>query len=188
MRADGQKFGRDPHILLLFHHLPDCILVIKGFLSARLGALEQSVVALCIEKPLFVEARLLKTMIHIRGDNKIVLIPNQRQQIVIDRLRRIRIAVDKNIPAPIRPKFLLCGKRIKAAGIHIGKAVFIGKVGEILLKPFPGIDKTCRGGKSCACANYNGVRSVQRLPKAVHIIRYNWRVRGTRGRFRNPSV
>lgn len=56
--ADGEQLGRDFHILLPLYHLPNDRFVIKSFLTARLTALEQTVIALCVEQPLFVKASL----------------------------------------------------------------------------------------------------------------------------------
>ena len=94
-------------------------LVIKGFLTARLTALEQAVIALRVKQPLFIKARLLKAVIHVGRDNKIIFVLYQLQKVLIDRLGRIHIAVDVDIPAPIRPMLLRRGKGIKAAGVHI---------------------------------------------------------------------
>lgn len=72
-------------------------------------------------------------MVNIRGDDKVILIPHQLQKVIVDRLGRILIAVNVNIPAPIRPEFFLCGKRIESAAVHILNAVLLRKVGEMLL-------------------------------------------------------
>ena len=63
----GNQFGRDFHIVLRRNHSPDGFLIVVGFLVTRFRTLEQPVVALGIEQPLFVEASLLKLVVDI-GD------------------------------------------------------------------------------------------------------------------------
>ena len=79
--ADRKKFCRDFHIFLLRDHFTDHSFVLKGFLTARLTALEQAVIALRVKKPLFVKARLLKAVVNIRGDDKIIFVLYQLQKI-----------------------------------------------------------------------------------------------------------
>ena len=73
MRAGGNQRRRDAHVLLLRRHPADQRLVVPGFLAARIAALKQPIIALSVEQPLFVKARLLETVIHIGGNYKIVL-------------------------------------------------------------------------------------------------------------------
>ena len=70
--ADGEQLGQDFHILLPLYHLPNDRFVIKSFLTARLTALEQTVIALCVEQPLFVKASLLKAVVHVGRNNEII--------------------------------------------------------------------------------------------------------------------
>ena len=161
MRADGEKLRRYFHIFLPLHHLPNDNLVIKGFLTARLAALEQTIIALRIEQPLFVKSGFLKTVIHVRGDDEIVLVSHQLQKVVVDWLGRIHIAVDVDISAPICPMLLWHCKRIEPAGIHILKAILCRKIGEVLFKPFAGVDESGRSGKPCARADNHGVAIPQ---------------------------
>jgi len=49
-------------------------------------------------------------------------------------------------------------KRIEPAGIHIRKAVFAGKIGEICSESFPG-----GGGQPGSCADDEGISLVQGL-------------------------
>ena len=51
----------------------DDLLIVIGLIVARHGALKQPVIALRIEKPCLVKARLLELMIDIRGYHEIVL-------------------------------------------------------------------------------------------------------------------
>ena len=48
---------------------------------AGLGALPQAVVPLGVEQPLLVKARQLELVVHIGGQDKVVLVPHQLQQI-----------------------------------------------------------------------------------------------------------
>ena len=65
VRADRQKFRWYFHILLPLDHFTDHGFVIEGLLTARLTALEQAVISLRIEQPLFIKASLLKTVVYI---------------------------------------------------------------------------------------------------------------------------
>ena len=59
------------HILLPFDHFADHDFVIKGLLTARLAALEQAIIALRVEQPLFIKAYFLKAVVNVCGDDKI---------------------------------------------------------------------------------------------------------------------
>ena len=155
--ADGEQLWRDFHIFLPLDHFPDDRFVIKGLLTARLTALEQTVIALRVEQPLFIKARLLKAVIHIGRDNEIILVLHQLQKIIVDRFGGIHIAVDVDVPAPIRPEFFHRGEGIEAAAVHILNAVLLRKVGEMLLKPFAGVSEARRRGQSCTCADDHGI-------------------------------
>ena len=98
---------------------------------------EESVVSLCIKKPFLVKARLLKAVIHICGYDKMILIFYKLRKSLVNRLRRILIAIYVYLPAPICPVFLKFFKSVKARGIHITKAVFFYKVREGLFKSLP---------------------------------------------------
>ena len=74
MRTNGYKPGRDFHIVLLFTHCNNSLLVVVCFVAAGNGALKKSVVALSIEQPLFVEAGLLKLMVNVRRYDEIILV------------------------------------------------------------------------------------------------------------------
>ena len=65
VRADRQKFRWYFHIFLPLDHFTDHGFVIESLLTARLTALKQPLVALRVEKMLFVKARLLLSLIHI---------------------------------------------------------------------------------------------------------------------------
>ena len=155
--ADRKKFGRDFHILLPFDHFEDHDFVIKGLLTARLAALEQAIIALRVEQPLFIKACPLELVIHIGGQYKIVLVLNQCQKFLIDRKWSIYIAVDVDVSAPIRPMLLRRGKRIKATGVHIVEAVFFLKVRKVFLKAFAAVGEACGGRQPCPRADDHGI-------------------------------
>ena len=161
------------------NHGTDHIFVLIGLVMARLAALEQTVITLRVEQALFIESRLLKAVIYIRGNDEIVRIPYQVQKLIIYRFRRVHISVDPNIAAPIRPKLLLCGIGIEATGIHIRKTILRRKVREILFKPFPVVNEACRSGKPGSRADDNGICVCKSLFQPFNIIRVS------PGRFRN---
>ena len=155
--ADREQLCRDFHIFLPFRHLPNDIFVIKGFPTARLTALKQTVIALRVEKSFFVKACLLKTMVNICCNHKIVLVSHQLQKVIVDRFGGIHIAVDVDVSAPICPMLLGRFVRVKSARIHILKSVFFAKIGKVFFKPLTAVSKACGGGKPCTCADYNSV-------------------------------
>ena len=172
MWADGKKlcryshfrhFGRDKcavrvnHISLRRDHAFGDFLVIERLRTARLTALEQAVIALRVKQPLLIKACFLKAVIHVGRDHEIVLVSHQLQKVVIDRLRCIHIAVDVDVPAPIRPEFFLCGERIEAAAVHIPHAVLCRKIGKVFFKPFAGVGEARRRRQTGAGTNHYGI-------------------------------
>ena len=152
-----QAVVRADDIALRFHHLPDELLVVKSFLAARGTALEQAVIPLRVEEPLFLKACFLEAVVHIGGEDEIVFVLYQPKQVIVHRLRGLLIAVDPDIAAPIGPVFFHSGIRVEPAGIHIGKAIFCSKIRKIFPKALPGVEKARRGGKPRACTDHNGV-------------------------------
>ena len=130
-------------------------------MAAGLAALEKPVIALRVEQAALVKSRFLKAVVNIGCDNKIVFVGNQLQKIIVDRFGGIHIAVDVDIPAPIRPMLLRCGKRIKAAGIHITDTVLCRKIGKVLFKPLAGVNKSGRGGKAGSGTDHNSIRLAE---------------------------
>ncbi len=130
---------------------------------ARLGALEQAIVPLGVKKPLFIKARLLKTVVNICGQDKVLPALRQRQQVLIDRLGGILITVHHDMTAPPGPVFLQRGERVKAAGVYITDAVFSGEISEIPLKPLPIIGQASRGGQPRPGADHDGVSLAESL-------------------------
>ena len=124
LRAFGQK--EELHVRTLPDDIPGFI--VNGPLVCRIRALEQAVVALRIEEPLFVKACLLETVIHVGGDHEIILILYQRIQVLINGSRRIHVTVHVNISCPESPPGLCVRIRIESAGIHIPYAKTRGEV------------------------------------------------------------
>ena len=118
VRADRQKFRWYFHIFLPLDHFTDHGFVIESLLTARLTALKQAVVALRVEKMLFVKARLLEAVVDARRNDKIVLVPHQLEQNLVHAFRRVLIAVDEDIPAPIGPELFLRRVGIKSAAVQ----------------------------------------------------------------------
>lgn len=73
-----------------------------------------------------------------------------------------------NIAAPVCPVFLHGGVGVKAAGVHIRKAVLAGIIGEIFPEPLPAVNKTCRGRKPCTCTEDNSIGMAQNLPQRIN--------------------
>ena len=74
-------------------HPADRLLVVIGLLMAGLGALPQAVVPLGVKEAPLVKARQLELVVHVGGEDEVVLVLHQLQQLVIDRLGGLFIAV-----------------------------------------------------------------------------------------------
>jgi len=142
------------------NHFPDSLFVVVGSLVTGLRALEQAVVALCVEQPFFVKSCLLELVIDIGGDDEIVLAFQEFEQVVIDRFRGGHVTVVVDMAAPVGPMFLLGGKRIEARRVHVGEAVLADEVGKVLLEAFAGIGEARRGGEACASADDHSIGFV----------------------------
>ena len=92
-------------IALRSDHVLDNLPVIERLRATRLAALEQPVVSLRVEQAVLVKSGFLKAVIHIRCQDKVILVLHKRKQFFIDGFWRIRITVDVNIAAPIGPVF-----------------------------------------------------------------------------------
>lgn len=75
VRTNGQKLGRNSHVLLPIRHFADNRFIVVGFLAAGRTALKQAVITLCIKQTLFVKARTLKLVIDIGCQDKIRELP-----------------------------------------------------------------------------------------------------------------
>ena len=168
-RAVRHQFAGYPHILLPGHHLPDNCFVVVSSLTAGPGTLPQAIVALRVEQAAFIKPGFLKAVVYIGCKHKIILVLHQLQKVMVNRLWGIQIAVDIDIPAPVRPVFFQAAKGIKAAGIHITKAVFLNKIPEMLLEAFAGVGEPGGGGKPRTGSNHHCVRRLKFLPEPPDI-------------------
>ena len=134
---------------------------------AGLAALEEAVVPLGVKQPFPVKARLLKHVVHVGGEHEIIPPLHQLKQPLIHRLRRVHIAVDENIPAPVGPVLLQGGKRVKTAGVHVPEPVFPDKIREILLKSFPRVGKSRRRGEAGSRSDHHGLSLLQLFSKLL---------------------
>ena len=157
-----QSLCRHPKSLCL-HHTANHLLVIIGLVMARLTALPQAIIPLGIKQTVFVETCLLETVIHVGGEDKIILIFHQLQQLLIHRLGRIAVAVEENKSAPVGPVFFQGLKRIKSAGVHVMKAVFRFEVRKIALEAFSVIGESRRCGKASSRSDDHRLRLLQSL-------------------------
>ena len=108
---------------------------------AGLGTLPKAIVALGVEQTVFIKPGLLKTVIYIGGQNKILFALHQLQEVMVNRLWGIQIPVDVDIPTPICPVFFQTVKGIEAAGIHIAETILLNEVPKIFFKAFSCISK-----------------------------------------------
>ena len=161
-----QRPVRRDDVALGGHHGADGLGIIVGGVVAGLAALPQPVVPLGIEEAALVEAGLLEAVVHVGGQHEPVLPPDQGEEAGVHGLGRVQVPVDIDVAAPIGPALLRCGEGIKAAAVHILKAVPGGKVPEIALEPLPGVDEAGGGGKARTGADEHGVRLVQGPAKA----------------------
>ena len=134
-RAVRHQFSRHPHVPLRCDHAADHLFIVIGLLMTGLAALPQAVVTLGVKQALFVKPRQLKLMVHIGREHKVVFVPDQLEQPVINGPGRFFITVDKDLPAPPRPVFFQVCKGVKTPGIHVANPVFLNKVGKDPLKP-----------------------------------------------------
>ena len=87
----------------LFHPLPVGI----QFLGRAVGGLEKGIVALCGKDALSVESRFFELTVHVGGDDEVILVLDERQQLSVERLRLRPIAGKPNVLGPICPALLL---------------------------------------------------------------------------------
>ena len=123
--------------------------------------LEQSVITLSIEQPVFIKTRSLKTVVNIGGDNKIILVLYKIQYSFVQIGRNRGIPVDPDIAAPESPLFFRGAVRIKTAGIHIGKSVFFSEIRKVLFKPFAAVSISGSRRKTGTGSDDYGICIVQ---------------------------
>ena len=74
---------------------------------ARLTTLKQTIISLCIKDSVFIKSCLLKTMIHICRQYKIIFFFYQFIQVLIYRFWRIYIAINIDISAPVKRHYTI---------------------------------------------------------------------------------
>ena len=131
-RTFRHQLRRYSQIFLPGHHGSYFLLVLVQLLMAGLCTLKHTVIALSRKDPFFRKSRQLKLMIHVRCQNKVIPVFHQLIQIQIGLSSLNIVAVTINMPAPVRPFFLLCGKRVKTGRIHICHTVVLDKITEFL--------------------------------------------------------
>ena len=67
--------------------------ILASIYTTRCVALKQSVIFLCVEKPLFIKSDFLKAMVYVCCDNKMVLTLYKPQKLVIYRFRSVHITI-----------------------------------------------------------------------------------------------
>lgn len=180
--AAGDQFRGNAHVRLLRDHPADSGLVIIGGLMAGLAALPEAVIALSVEQPRLIKTSQLKLMVHVGGQNEVISVPDQRQQIRVRLSGRQIVAVIVDMPAPPGPVFLQRGKGIETAGIYIGNAVFLMEVGEVFQKSLAAVGQTGGGGKACARADEDSVRALYLSLQPLNFLPV------IAGRFRGPGL
>ena len=125
---------------------------------ARFAALEEAVIPLGIEETPLVKACLLKTMIDVCGEDEIILVLHQPEKLVIDGVGRIRVTIEKDVPAPIGPKFFRGSVGIKAPRVHVGETVAVGEITEIGFKPFAAVRVSGGSGETGAGTDHYRLR------------------------------
>ena len=119
MRAVRHELAGNPQVALLVDHGTDGIFVVPGFLAARAAALEETVIALCVEEPLLVEARPLEAVVHVGGEHEVVAIAQEVEKLLVDMPRYGIVAVAHDVTAPEGPVLLQGIVRVEPAGVHV---------------------------------------------------------------------
>lgn len=143
--ASRYQFGRDPHVPLLRDHPPDLGLVVPCDLPAGHGALEEPVVALGVVEPLLVEARLLELVIHVGGDDEVVLPAEDAEQVPVRLPDGGVVALHHDRPGPPGPELLPGAIGVEPSGVQVAYVVLRYEVGEALPELLPGVVEPCGG-------------------------------------------
>ena len=157
------------HKALCRHRFHYPFLIVIGLSVPAIHGLEKSVVSLRIEEALFIEARSLELMIHIRCDGKPVLVFHKRKKLPINRLRRFNETIEIDVPCPPCPACFIIGEGIETTGIDVADTIVPCKVKEVSFKPLPTVGESCRCGKPCAGADNDGVRRFDFLFQSCYI-------------------
>lgn len=124
--------------------------------------LKKSIVALHIKSG-SCQILLLKAVVNVCCDDKIVFVFDEFQQIAVNVEQRVAATIYENCAASKRPKFLKRFVWIKSAGIYIGKSVARNEVSEIFLEMLAQIFKVGGSGNPRSRANDNSVRAGDRF-------------------------
>ena len=143
------------------HGLAHPCLIVIGLFVPAVDALEQAIVPLCVKQAAFVKARPLELMVHIGGDDKVILPLHQLQQVPVHRSRRVNISVEIDMPCPPSPAGLLIREGIEAPGIQIRDAEALFEIEETAFKPLAAVGQSGGGGQPGACPDDNGIRCFQ---------------------------
>ena len=103
-----------------------------------------------------VEKRGLPSPLFI--SHKAVPVLYERQQIAVDRFRRVDVTVVVNVPRPPRPARLRVWKRIKPARVHVPDAEAVPEIKEVPVEPLPAVREARRRRQPRARADHDGVR------------------------------
>ena len=79
------------------HNTADDVFVVIRFVMTGNGTLEQSVIALSVNKFAFIKLDTLKTLIYVRGENEIIFSVYDVAKFFVNGLRRLGISIKKNI-------------------------------------------------------------------------------------------
>lgn len=180
--AAGDQRRGDTHSRLLCDHPADSGLVVIGGLMAGLAALPEAVIALGVEQPRLIKTGQLKLMVHVGGQNEVIPVPDQRQQVRIRLAGRHIVAVIVDMPAPPGPVLLQRGKGIKTAGIYIGNAVLLVEVGKVFQKSLAAVGQTRGGGRAGTRADEDSVRALNFALQPLNFLPV------IAGRFRGPGL
>ena len=121
------------------------------------AALPEAVVALGVEQTRLIKTGQLELMVHIGGQDEVIPVPDQLQQVGIGLAGRHIVAVIVNMAAPPGPVFLQRRKGIEAAGIHVGNVILLMEVGKVLQETFAAVGQTGRGRQAGAGTDEDGV-------------------------------
>ena len=143
-----------------FHGLHYPGFIINGPPVGRINTLEKAVVSLGIEETFFIKARFLEAVVHVGGDHEIILVFYQFVQILIDRFRRIHVAVNIDISRPECPPGLYVRIGVKSARVHILNTETLRKIRKVSVETLPIIDKTGGSGKPRTRADHDSIRCI----------------------------
>ncbi len=140
---------------------------------AAFFTLNHAIVSLCRKNSFRRKTGLIKLMVNIGRQNKIILFFYQLIKLEIQRQRRRQKTVHHAVFRPVPPPGFLTRKRIKACDIHIRHihlTVFINKFTEIFRKTFPGISQPGRSRSSCTGSNQHGFCLFQQSSHTLSLL------------------